>query len=148
MNGKAKDAQLDKAHRDMDQARHQLNRFEREIESLKSQLTKARLIQENHAVTESPSASNGSLSPYKSPVNYANGRSYAFTDEKENRYSSIPKTSSTAGHRTMTPAELGISIPSAETSVYSAGSVQNYKNAAELTARLRERIDSMKRATS
>lgn len=142
MHAKTKNAMLDKSQRDLEQARRQIGRCELEIENLKAQLTKARYIKDNQAVLESPSIPRRSTSPRKSPPVYNTSQQYSA--EKENRveYSDSSKT----GIRTMSAAELGIKSPSIETNGSLAGGTQNWKNAADLTARLRERIESMKKA--
>ena len=141
MNMKAKDAMLEKVQRDLDKARHQLKRYEREIESLKSQLSSARIIRDNQSMLESPGAPHRGASPLSPSLNNSRMSAYNPAEEKENKYaSSIAKPS----HRSMTAAELGIASPAAGSQL--AGGVQNWKNAADLTAKLRERIEQMKRA--
>lgn len=148
MHAKTKDTMLDRSQRDLEQARLQLNRYEREIESLKSQLTKARIIQDNQSVLESPSLSQRSASPRVSPPIYNGSRpsTYTATAEKENRgYLSAGMKSSGLNGRTGTDSNAR--TPGIEaTSGQLAGGVHDWKNAADLTAKLRERIESMKRA--
>lgn len=151
-----KNAQLDKAQREVEQARQQMLRYEREIETLKSQLTKARLIQDNQSILDSPSLPRRSLSPRKSPTYGSGNRSVA---EKENHYDSqatkslmnsrTPSTTDVVGSRTPVGGAIGsnnIDGGVADPNGSLAGGASNWKNAADLTARLRERIESMKRA--
>lgn len=148
MHARSTDVVLDRSQRDLEQTRQQLNRYEREIESLKSQLTKARIIQDNQSVLESPSLSQRSASPRISPpVVYASSRPFATTsDEKENRYASSTVKSSFASSSENGGGGVRSSVATETNNGQLAGGVQNWKNAADLTARLRERIESMKRA--
>lgn len=149
MHAQTKNAQLDKAQRDVEQARQQILRYEREIETLKSQLTKARLIQDNQSILESPSLPRRSLSPRKSPTYGVGNLSVA---EKENHYDDQPAKSLLNSRTASTTDVVGTRTPggttstSTETNGSLAGGASNWKNAADLTARLRERIESMKRA--
>lgn len=141
MHAKSTEAMLDRSQRDFEQARQQLHRYEREVESLKSQLTKARMIQDNQAMLESPSLSQRSTSPRISPPSYPSSRPFTSLEGKENRYTS------SIGKSSIPSAENGhASTVSTDPNGQLAGGVQNWKNAADLTARLRERIESMKRA--
>lgn len=144
MNMKSKDALMDKMQRELDHARYQMGKYEREIENLKSQLSSARIIRDNQSLLDSPAASQRGTSPLSPPAHHTPRIPvYKMSDEKENRDGTVLQKS---GHVSMTAAELGIQSPAGSAQL--AGGVQNWKNAADLTAKLRERIEQMKRADS
>lgn len=141
---KSKDAALVKCQRELDQARQQINRFEREVDSLKTQLAKARIIQDNQSVLESPPTSQRTMSPMKSPPMHDNSSQATKYEAPEGKENNFPhKTKEILEHRLPSSLVSNGSLTTASNG--QSNTEQNFQNAAELTARLRAKIESLKR---
>lgn len=145
---KTRDALLDRSHRDLEHARSVVSRQEREIENLKAQLTKARMIQDTKSALESPSLIKTAASARISPPIYHGARQSAFPAEKENLNYLSTGTKLPTSRFGFDSAAGRSPAASAERSGHLANGVHDWKNAADLTAKLRERIDLMKKADS